>query len=98
MPASGRSNTRDKLRGAHPRTMVLGGSGTVAIAAYHAAPRLQPPLVSFIALLGGLAYLLYDERPAQDGEEQDFDHRVAEYVRLPAPAADFLCRKGMAPS
>ena len=34
--------------------MVLGGSDTVAVAAYHAAPRLQPPLVSFIALFGGI--------------------------------------------
>ena len=34
--------------------MVLGGSDTVATGPYHAPPRLQPPLVSFIALLGGV--------------------------------------------
>ena len=46
-------NTRDKLRGAHPSTKVLGGSGTVATGSYQAPPRLHPPLVSFIALFGG---------------------------------------------
>ena len=46
-------NTRDKLRGAHDRTMVLGAGTTVAAAAYHAPLRLHPPLVSFIALFGG---------------------------------------------
>ena len=45
-------NTRDKLRGAHDPTMVLQHHDTVATAAYHAPLRLQPPLVSFIALFG----------------------------------------------
>ena len=51
------SNTRDKLRGARDRSMVLGGSDPVAADLHHAPPRLQPPLVSFIALLGGAAIL-----------------------------------------
>ena len=48
-----RSNTRDKLRGARSRTMVLQNSYTVPTSNYHAPPLLRPPLVSFIALLGG---------------------------------------------
>ena len=34
--------------------MVLGDKPTAEQAAYHATPRHQPPLVSFIALFGGI--------------------------------------------
>jgi hypothetical protein len=49
----GSSNTRDQLRGAHDRTT------THDDRADHDAPtRLQPPLVSCIALLGGSSLAL----------------------------------------
>ena len=47
-------NTRDKLRGARSSTLVLQKSDPVATRAYHASLRLQPPLVSFIALFGSV--------------------------------------------
>ncbi len=46
------SNTRDQLRGAHDRALVQNDS-----ADDDAPTRLQPPLVSCIALFGGLAAL-----------------------------------------
>jgi hypothetical protein len=47
--STGLSNTRDQLRGAHDLTLVHDDS-----ADEDAPTRLQPPLVSCIALLGGL--------------------------------------------
>jgi hypothetical protein len=49
----GPPNTRDQLRGARSPTTVLGTGDPVATAGYHPRPTSKPPLVSFIALLGG---------------------------------------------
>jgi hypothetical protein len=54
-PTARPPNTRDKLRGARSRANVHGGSPAAVLAVYHAPPRYQPPLVSFIALFGSLA-------------------------------------------
>jgi hypothetical protein len=50
LTSSGPPNTGDKLRGARPSMAAHDDSGTAERADYHAAPRLQPPLVCFIPL------------------------------------------------
>jgi hypothetical protein len=51
-------NTRHGLRATRSRTTVHGGSTTALPAAYHASLRLQPPLVSIIALSGANHFIL----------------------------------------
>jgi hypothetical protein len=53
VPSSCRSNTAHQLRGARSCTMILGGRPAAETTAYHAAPRLQPPLVCCMRLLDG---------------------------------------------
>jgi len=68
-------NTRDKLRGVRTSTLVLQNSDPVPTRGYPAALRLQPPLVSFIALFDRRAF---EESLASDAGQRPRQREAAD--------------------